>query len=74
MSRKIRNLIVARCAECESRINFNKEPEIGMIVTCRECGEKMEVIDINPVELDWAYEDENYNDDDDFYSLDDNDY
>jgi lysine biosynthesis protein LysW len=71
MSRKIRKAIVARCAECESRIYFNTEPEIGTVVTCKECGTKLEVIELNPIELDWVYDDyyERAYDDYDEYDL-----
>ncbi|MDX1417231.1 MAG: hypothetical protein R3293_23695 [Candidatus Promineifilaceae bacterium] len=57
MSRRNRKSITARCVECESRVFFNRTPELGMVVTCHECGTKLEVIDHDPIELDWAYDD-----------------
>ena len=35
---------------------------MGQRLRCPSCDTEIEVIDVNPVELDWAYEDE-----DDFY-------
>jgi len=74
MTRRNRNAIYARCAECESRIYFSREPEIGTIVTCRECGTKLEVIEQNPIELDWVsydYQERAYDSYEDFdYQVD----
>jgi lysine biosynthesis protein LysW len=53
MGRRIRKAIMSRCVECDSRVYFDKMPELGYIVTCRECGTKLEVIDHDPIELDW---------------------
>ena len=71
MTRKMKKQIVARCVECESRIFFNTEPEIGAVTTCRECGTKLEVVELNPIELDWLYEDY---DDDEIDNYDEYDY
>ena len=53
MTRRARKPTVARCVECYSRIFFDKDPDLGQIVVCRECGTRLEVIYLNPVELDW---------------------
>lgn len=75
MSQRIKKSIVARCAECDSRIFFPKMPDLGHIVTCRECGTRLEVIYLDPIELDWAdddaYVDQIY---DDYEAYDDNAY
>ncbi len=55
MAKKTRNAIVTRCAECDSRIYFRIQPEIGLTLTCNECGTHLEVIGLNPIELDWVY-------------------
>ena len=54
MAKRTNRASVARCAECYSRINFRKMPELGLKVTCNECGTMLEVIDLDPLELDWA--------------------
>jgi len=45
------------CPECNSKISV-KTPKIGQIFICRACDTRLEVIDINPLELDWAFEDD----------------
>ena len=50
----------AECPHCEGRIRLSGGPRLGQKVTCPRCGEKLEVIRIDPVELDYEYDD--YND------------
>ena len=56
----------AYCPDCDGKIVFNAEPRVGTRLTCPHCDAELEVIDINPVELDWVYEesDEDWDDDD----------
>ena len=78
MSRRVRKSTVSRCVECYSRIFFDKMPDLGRVVTCRECGTKLEVIYLDPIELDWyeegAYADVNSEVYDDYGSYDDYNY
>jgi len=46
----------ARCPECDTRIYFNRPPDLGQILVCPECETSLEVIGTNPVRLDWAYD------------------
>ncbi|MEJ2749472.1 MAG: hypothetical protein P8183_16445 [Anaerolineae bacterium] len=48
---------VAYCPECDAKINV-KSPKLGQIVTCRVCDTRLEVVDLKPLELDWAFEDD----------------
>ena len=50
-------------------------PDLGHFVTCRECGTRLEVIYLDPIELDWA-DDDAYGDQiyDDYEAYDDNNY
>jgi lysine biosynthesis protein LysW len=36
------------------RIYLGRRPWIGQPVTCESCGADLEVVDLNPLELDWA--------------------
>jgi lysine biosynthesis protein LysW len=51
-------MATAFCPSCDEEIKFAKTPKIGHTLTCPHCGEDLEVIDTNPIELDWAYDDE----------------
>lgn len=53
-SKTTRKAIVAWCVECDSRVYFRTQPSLGQLISCRECGTKLEVIDLDPVELYWS--------------------
>lgn len=63
MNGRKRRAVMARCPECHSRIYFNRMPEWGHRVVCRECDARLEVVELIPLELDWA------DDDDDDYDF-----
>lgn len=59
-------MAVAPCPSCEGQITVPNNAKIGDNVRCPHCYEDLEVIEIHPIELDWAYdEDDWYEDDDD---------
>lgn len=60
---------MAYCPECEALIDEEFE-EIGEVITCPECGVELEVVSLDPVELDLAPEDD---EDEDDYDLEDED-
>ena len=57
---------IAECPECGSEIRFRKAPYMGQVIVCGHCETELEVVSLNPVELDWAYESEDFLDDDDW--------
>jgi lysine biosynthesis protein LysW len=62
------------CPECDERIVFNPgKPKFGQRLSCPSCSAELEVISIDPLELDWAYDwewDEDEEEDDDDYDDD----
>ena len=58
------------CLDCENAINLGKEPFIGQRVTCRSCGSYLEVVELEPIEFEWAYDED---DDWDFEDEDEED-
>jgi alpha-aminoadipate carrier protein LysW len=52
------------CPECEEKVFVDAESEQGDIVTCEECGADLEVVGLDPVELD-LYEEKDVLDDTD---------
>jgi lysine biosynthesis protein LysW len=68
-------MAVATCVECDEEIAISGRPRLGAKVICSQCGARLEIVNTSPVELDWAYEDED--DDswggDDDYDFDDDD-
>ena len=63
MGRSISKVNVTECPDCETQIRFHRSLRVGQIVICPECEADLEVRQLNPLELYWAFE---Y--DDDVYS------
>lgn len=59
------------CPECEEKVYVDAEAEQGDIVTCEECGADLEVVGLDPLELDLYEESDDYDDDDDDEEFDD---
>jgi lysine biosynthesis protein LysW len=44
------------CPDCGSKITLNPHPVLGKKLTCPECDTELEVISVDPLDLDWAYD------------------
>lgn len=51
------------CPECEAEVHVDTDVDKGETVYCEECGVQLEVVGLDPVELD-IVEEENDDDDD----------
>ena len=51
-------MAMAICPACEGQVNMQGQVEMGQAVVCPHCSEELEVIDVDPLELDWAYDEE----------------
>lgn len=68
----------AVCPECDSTVTFGTRPQVEQIVICKSCEAMLEVVDDDPIELMYAFEEEDYEDDDfdedlDYEDFDDDD-
>ena len=52
------------CPECSENVFVDAESEQGDIIACEECGTELEIVGLDPIELD-IYADENSDDFDD---------
>jgi lysine biosynthesis protein LysW len=52
--------VAVECPDCEEKINMTGEIVWGQKVVCPHCGVDLEVINVDPVELDWVFEDSDY--------------
>lgn len=43
------------CPECGQTLDLGGQPEEGQRLTCPQCGARLEVINLRPLELDWVY-------------------
>ncbi|HUV94098.1 MAG TPA: lysine biosynthesis protein LysW [Anaerolineae bacterium] len=55
---------LATCPGCDGDIMIPYRAKIGDGVTCPSCGAELEVVDTDPIDLDWAYDDSDYEHDD----------
>ena len=56
-----------QCPNCYEEFSIGN-PKLGALVTCKDCGEALEVISLSPLEVDFpldSYDDEDFDDDDD---------
>ena len=60
-------MTAAECISCGAEISFRAQPKMGMLITCPECDAELEVVWLDPVELDWPFDDEDYEEDDEYY-------
>lgn len=60
------------CADCEEDVYVAAETELGELIVCDECGEELEVVGLDPIELD-PYVDDSFEEfeDKDFDAFDD---
>lgn len=48
----------ATCPDCGEKIAIRGTIRIGQEVICPNCDAELEIVETEPVELDWAYEDD----------------
>ncbi len=58
------------CPECSEDVYVDAESEQGDIVSCDECGVDLEVVGLDPFELDLYEEKDDYKEDVDYDSYD----
>lgn len=64
----------AKCPACGATLTFTTALKFEQIIECTSCDAKLEIISLDPLELDWAFEDDDYSEDDDYdYDEDDED-
>lgn len=69
--------LFASCPECGDDIAFDRKPRLEDEVLCASCGTRLVIVALDPVELDWALEEDGedlYDDDQDLYDDDDDLY
>ena len=61
-------MVMAQCPSCGAQVSIFTKPKMGQRVKCNTCSSELEVVWLEPVELDWAIE--GFDEDDDDDSLD----
>lgn len=44
------------CPDCDGRILLGPDVEVGLTLVCPHCDAELEVIGLDPPEVDWAYD------------------
>ena len=58
------------CLICNEIIDVGGKPTLGVIVECKNCESVFEIIEVDPLTIDWPYYDDDFNDDEDLYDDD----
>ncbi len=65
---------MATCPECDAEVEVDEDDvDLGDEVSCPECGQTLVVSNTDPLELDFAPDDEDEDDEDDDIEEDDDD-
>lgn len=60
----------AICPECDEDIYIRHMPKLGDIVYCPSCETRLEVVNLNPLELDWPWEEDEEEEEEDLFDED----
>ena len=52
----------AECPQCGNNVQVGSQPTMGKLVKCKECGSELEIVWLDPVELDWPLDEEEMED------------
>lgn len=55
---------IGTCPDCDADVHVDTDADKGDVVSCEECGTDLEVVGLDPVELD-VVEEESIDDDED---------
>ncbi len=52
------------CPDCEADVHVDTDADKGDSVSCDECGTELEIVGLDPVELDIVEDDDKYGEED----------
>ena len=59
-------MVTTECPNCDILVEISSPVNIGDLVRCNSCHESLMVVWTDPVELDWPYDDEEFDWDEDY--------
>ena len=59
--------IMVECLNCNEDIYVGNNPRVGNFITCKRCDSVFEIIELDPVMVDWPYSDDDDDNDEDLY-------
>ncbi|HSJ54695.1 MAG TPA: hypothetical protein VLC52_13225 [Anaerolineae bacterium] len=48
-------MAIAFCPDCEEPVRV-ATPKLGQRLSCQSCGAELEIVEVSPLQLDWAYD------------------
>jgi lysine biosynthesis protein LysW len=51
-------MVKADCPSCGANVYVGSKPKLGQHIMCFACKTELEIVWLEPVELDWPYEDD----------------
>ena len=55
----------AECPSCGYKVIVGSNPRLGQLIKCQSCSSELEVVSLDPVELDWPYDEDEFDEEDD---------
>lgn len=55
---------IGACPTCSHEIRLSGRIVIGTEIACPACGDELQVVQLEPIQLDWLYDFDSENDDD----------
>lgn len=66
-------MVKAECPSCGGEVSIFTKPKMGQRVKCNTCESDLEVVWLEPVELDWALDGYDEEEDDDLLDSEEDD-
>lgn len=60
--------MIAECLYCGEDVYVGRNPQVGNFVTCDGCDSQFEIIDLEPVMVDWPYYEYDYVQEEDLHN------
>ena len=62
--------LIVKCLLCNNMIDPGINYTVGKFITCKNCEMVFEIINIDPIMIDWPYYEDDYIDNEDLYDYD----
>ena len=57
----------AKCPMCGADVKVGDKPKMGQLVTCNNCAAELEVVWLEPIELDWPMDEYEFETEGEYY-------
>ena len=64
----------AECPQCGNEVSIGTQPKLGKMVGCKECGAELEIVWLDPLELDWPLDEDEYEEEEEIDGFEEEEY